>query len=145
AAHDLVVAPAVPVEGVALASPFDEHRPLVLRDAGLGEEPPRPHQRGGERGVESGGTGEVGAGAGRRGHEVPPRWSKVDRVVMWARQRVSSTKGSRESSASVSPKVSSVPRISPRWMPHTTSGWSWARERKGQSTRSIRTVRPESS
>ena len=42
---DLVVAPAVPVEDVALAATLPEHRPQILRGLAAGEEPPGPQQR----------------------------------------------------------------------------------------------------
>ena len=50
-AHDLVVAPAVPVEDVASAAPFPEHRTLVPGGLPACEKPPHAQERIGGRGI----------------------------------------------------------------------------------------------
>ncbi len=65
-AHDLVVAPPVPVERVGPASADLVQCPQVLGDVGAREEPAGPDQRVGEFGVQarSGGVGAAGGGVG---------------------------------------------------------------------------------
>ena len=59
--HDLVVRPPVTVEGVAITASHLVHRPVVRRDLGPGEEPARGDQGPGQRVVQPGDLGPVGA------------------------------------------------------------------------------------